>query len=435
MPLHRLHPQPQPNETILTVGLLTRWIKQVLEGQFTRLWVRGEISNFKRQESGHCYFSLKDRDSQLPAVMFRGDNARCLTDLRDGKQVLVLGMLSVYEPRGYYQLIVREVLDEGMGRLQARFEELKRKLAAEGLFDPARKKPLPSLPRRIGFVTSPTGAAVQDFISVLMRRGWQGYLLILPTRVQGAEAAAEIVRRIRQAEELGNLDLLVVGRGGGSMEDLWPFNEEIVARAVASCRIPLISAVGHEIDFTLCDYASDRRVETPTAAAELITSSYLAFIERLRRARQEFTKLTVRRLEDMYQQLDLLREKLLRYSPARELARYRQQVHYLHHRLEAQTAKILETRRTSLQLLKTRWRLVAPDVVLQQRRAHLKQLQQRLFNLGPEAVLRRGYVIVRAGTAIIERASELPSGHPIELEFADGKRSAFTEMGGNSGSP
>lgn len=426
MPPSRLHPQPQPNESILTVGQLTRWIKQVLEGQFTRLWVSGEISNFRRQESGHCYFSLKDRDSQMPAVMFRADNARCLVDLRDGKQILVLGMLSVYEPRGYYQLIVREVLDEGIGRLQARFEQLKKKLAAEGLFDPARKKPLPSLPRRIGFVTSPTGAAIQDFISVLKRRGWKGYLLVLPARVQGAEAAGEIVHRIRQADHLGNLDLLVVGRGGGSLEDLWPFNEETVARAVASCRIPVISAVGHEIDFTLCDFASDQRAETPTAAAELISSSYLALIERLLRAREDLTTTTDRRLQDTAQQLDLLREKLLRHSPSKELARYRQQVQYLQTRMEAQAAKILEAQRTSLRLLKTRFRAVPPDAVLQQHRAHLHQLEQRLRNLSPAAVLHRGFAMVRAGQSIIERASDLPTSGTIELEFADGKRSAFT---------
>ena len=267
-----------------SVSEFTRRVKVLLESGVRPGWVRGEVSNLRAQASGHFYFSLKDAGAQLACVLFRGDAARQGVALRDGVQVVVFGELNVYEVRGQYQLVVRMVVDDGVGRLQKEFEALKRRLADEGLFDAARKQPIPSMPATIGFITSPTGAAVRDFIRILQRRGWCGRLLVLPAKVQGEGAAAEMAEMIAQAARTGVFELLVIGRGGGSLEDLWAFNEELLVRAVAACAVPVISAVGHEIDVTLCDFAADVRAETPSAAAELISSQFLDGVQRAAQA-------------------------------------------------------------------------------------------------------------------------------------------------------
>ena len=267
-----------------SVSVFTRRVKTLLEANFGTSWVSGEVSNVRAQGSGHVYFSLKDAGAQVSAVLFRGDAARQTVKLRDGQQVVVYGEVSVYEARGQYQLIVRVVIEDGVGRLQREFEALKARLAAEGLFEPAAKKAVPPLPACVGFVTSPTGAAVQDFIKIMSRRGWRGRVVVLPAKVQGEGAAAELAAMLALAEGLGIFDLLVIGRGGGSLEDLWAFNEEVLVRAVAACTVPIISAVGHEIDFTLCDFAADVRAETPSAAAELISSKFVEAAERAERA-------------------------------------------------------------------------------------------------------------------------------------------------------
>jgi len=244
---------------IQTVTEFTRRVKEVLKGGLPPGWVRGEVSNLRAQASGHVYFSLKDAGAQLACVLFRGDAQRQSVALRDGLQVLAYGEVDVYEARGQYQFITRALIEHGAGRLQQELEQLKQRLATEGLFAAERKQPLPLLPRTIGFITSPTGAAVQDFIRILQRRGWTGRLVVLPAKVQGEGAAAELVAMLHTAEALGIFDLLVIGRGGGSIEDLWAFNEEPLVRAVAACAVPIISAVGHEIDYTLCDFAADVR--------------------------------------------------------------------------------------------------------------------------------------------------------------------------------
>ncbi|MGE9295989.1 MAG: exodeoxyribonuclease VII large subunit, partial [Puniceicoccales bacterium] len=279
---------PLPDDTAITVGEFTRRVKTLLETHLKPCWIRGEVSNLRRQASGHVYFTLKDDKSQLSCVLFRGDAARQTVNLRDGLAVMVFGEVSVYEPRGTHQLICRMVQEEGMGRLQERFEKLKAKLDAEGLFAPERKRPIPAWPGTVAVITSPSGAAIKDFVSVLQRRDWRGRLLLVPAKVQGEGAALEIVDALKQVLTHGQAELIVVMRGGGSLEDLWCFNEEIVARAVAGSPVPVISAVGHEIDFTLSDFAADKRAETPTAAAELISSLLLELRERERSARETF---------------------------------------------------------------------------------------------------------------------------------------------------
>ncbi|MFM8337525.1 MAG: exodeoxyribonuclease VII large subunit, partial [Opitutaceae bacterium] len=316
-----------------SVTEFTRRVKELLEGGIGSVWVRGEVSNLRVQASGHAYFSLKDSGAQLKAVLFRGNAARQTVRLRDGLQVVVFGEASVYEARGEYQLIVRVVVDDGVGRLQREFEALKARLAAEGLFEAERKKPLPAMPRVVGFVTSPTGAAVQDFLRILTRRGWRGRVVVLPAKVQGEGAAAEIAAMIGLAEKTGLFDLLVIGRGGGSLEDLWAFNEEPLVRAVAACRIPTISAVGHEIDFTLCDFAADRRAETPSAAAELITSEFVGALERAGRAAEGMTAAADAALERAHARVDHARSRLRLLTPSAQVERGFQRVDDLAGRL------------------------------------------------------------------------------------------------------
>ncbi|MEO0510746.1 MAG: exodeoxyribonuclease VII large subunit [Verrucomicrobiota bacterium] len=272
--------RPAPGQ-VLDVSALTRLIKRQLEGPFSQTWVQGEISNLRRQSSGHVYFSLKDSGSQLPCVLFARDAARQSFELDDGMEVLLLGDLSVYEPHGRYQLITKIAIRSGEGRLQLEYERLKRKLAMEGLFDADRKEALPSLPLRIAVITSPTGAAIRDFLRILKRREYGGEVIIFPARVQGNGAAEEVAAMLEHANASPDFDLVVLTRGGGSIEDLWAFNEETLARSVAESRLPVISAIGHEIDHVLTDFAADKRAETPSGAAELISSLYLDARQRL----------------------------------------------------------------------------------------------------------------------------------------------------------
>jgi exodeoxyribonuclease VII large subunit len=265
--------------SIFTVSDLTQAIKDALEGEFTDVWVEGEISNLKTAASGHCYFTLKDRDAQLRAVLFR--NSARLLRLRpiDGLRITARGRLTVYEQRGEYQIIVDHMEPAGFGALQLAFEQLKQRLAKEGLFETARKRPIPALPQRIGLITSPSGAVIADMISVLQRRFENIHLLLYPVRVQGEGSAEQIVQALQyfslpaHRQVRGEVDVIILARGGGSLEDLWAFNEEIVARAIVASRIPVISAVGHETDFTIADFVADRRAPTPSAAAELVIES------------------------------------------------------------------------------------------------------------------------------------------------------------------
>lgn len=269
----------------LQVSQLTQYVKDALEQGFPPFWLTGEISNFKRASSGHLYFSLKDGQSQIRVNMWRSSAARVTFPLRDGMEVLVFGQLSVYAPRGEYSFVVRQVEELGVGRLQAEFERLKAKLQSEGLFDAQFKQPLPFLPRKIGVVTSPTGAAVRDILRVLRKRFEGVHILIAPARVQGQGAAEEIAGAIHFLDQFGACDVLIVGRGGGSIEDLWCFNEEVVARAIFAARTPIIAAVGHETDFTIADFVADMRAATPSNAAEIAIRSqaeYAKMVESLR---------------------------------------------------------------------------------------------------------------------------------------------------------
>src|SRR5215210_3084495 len=274
---------PKPRRRVLSVSELTTEIRGLLEGQLGEMWVEGEISNCRLWNTGHMYFTLKDEAAQIRAVMFRGTLRYLRFKPEDGLHVIARGRLSVYEPKGEYQLVCEHMEPHGLGALQLAFDQLKKKLHAEGLFDSARKRPLPALPRRIGIVTSLDGAALRDIIKVLRRRHPNAHLVIRPARVQGEGAAAEITRALRAIGKVPGVDVVIVGRGGGSVEDLWAFNEEMVARAIAACPVPVISAVGHEVDVTIADFVADLRAPTPSAAAEMVVSAKDDFCSRIDR--------------------------------------------------------------------------------------------------------------------------------------------------------
>ncbi len=415
-------------ERVETVTEFTRRVKSLLEDGIAPCWVRGEVSNLRAQASGHVYFTLKDAAAQLACVMFRGDALRQSAQLRGGLQVLLFGAVGVYEARGQYQLVVRAVIDQGAGKLQQEFEKLKQRRAAEGLFAPENKLPLPVLPRTVGFVTSPTGAALQDFIRILARRGWTGRLVVLPARVQGEGAAEEMIAMLRTAEEAGIFDLLVIGRGGGSIEDLWAFNEEPLVRAVAACRIPIISAVGHEIDFTLCDFAADVRAETPSGAAELISSSYVAVAERLAATRGSLRAALEDAVARSRDKLDHARSRLRLLSPAAVIEQHSLRLDDLANRLGAALRHGAQARREQLSGIRARLAAASPEKRVQSESQRLLALWKRLESASPQSVLKRGYAIVRdeAGRPVA-RAKGTKPGQRLVSEFHDGKLNVRVE--------
>ena len=405
-----------------SVSEFTRRVKTLLETGIRPGWVRGEVSNLRAQASGHFYFSLKDAGAQLGAVLFRGDALRQTVKLRDGLQVVVYGEVSVYEARGQYQLIVRLVVDDGVGRLQREFEALKARLAAEGLFAPERKKPIPRMPLTVGFITSPTGAAVQDFARIVLRRKWCGRVIVLPAKVQGEGAAAEMVAMLRLAEKLALFDLLVIGRGGGSLEDLWAFNEEALVRAVAACPVPVISAVGHEIDFTLCDFAADLRAETPSAAAELITSHFVGCGERVRQAQDALEALATAALRAATSELDHVRSRLRLLTPAAQIEQGYLRLDDLANRLGSALRHSTQARRQQLGELRAAFERHSPERRVQEQSQRLLSLWKRLQAASPASVLHRGFVIMRdeSGRPVTRRAA-IPEGARLKAQFADGE--------------
>jgi exodeoxyribonuclease VII large subunit len=396
-------------------------VKTVLESGVRPGWVRGEVTNLRAQASGHVYFALKDAGAQLSAVMFRGDAARQTVKLREGVQVVVYGEVSVYEARGQYQLIVRVVIEDGVGKLQREFEALKARLAAEGLFAAERKRAIPAMPACVGFVTSPTGAAVQDFLRILRRRGWRGRVVVLPAKVQGEGAAAEMAAMLALAQELGIFDVIVIGRGGGSLEDLWAFNEEVLVRAVVACAVPVIAAVGHEIDFTLCDFAADVRAETPSAAAELISSEFVACAERTEQADEAMRTLLESAVARAGERLDHARSRLRLLSPGGQIEQGFLRLDDFSNRLGAALRSSVQTHRQHLAEARARLAHATPQTRVEQESQRLLSLWKRLQAASPASVLHRGFVIMRdeAGTPVARRDA-VRAGQALTAEFADG---------------
>jgi exodeoxyribonuclease VII large subunit len=442
---------PAPDDNILTVGELTRRVKESLETEFPSLWVRGEISGFKRADSGHLYFALKEgRDALIDCVMWRASAGRLGFEPRDGAEVEAFGGITVYEPRGRYQLVARELRPAGLGALLLALEELKRRLQAEGLFDAARKRPLPKYPARIGLVTSPVGAAVRDMVKVLGTR-WPGVGIVLaPVRVQGAGAADEIAAAIARFNRLAGVDVLIVGRGGGSLEDLWAFNEEPVVRAIAASRIPVISAVGHEVDWTLADLVADVRAATPSNAAELAVrdrrevARHLGVLrEHARRAIVESIETRRRRLRTLVDQYGFRRQR-------DALGPLRQRIDELGERILNATQSALRDARRRLEAAAQRYGLREWPRELRGRREHIDGTRARLNEamvravegrrgrldgyghrlraLSPRMVLERGFCIARRPDGSLVRAAmSLAAGEVLSLEFARGEADARVE--------
>jgi len=436
---------PGGTRKIWTVSELNRAAGELLEEAFPRVWVEGEISNWKVYGSGHAYFSLKDDGGQIAAVLFRAAAKNFRFEPRDGLAALAAGRVSLYGQRGQYQLIVDELEPRGKGALQLAFEQLKEKLQKEGLFDAARKRPLPALPRTVGVVTSPTGAVIRDIITVLGRRFANVRVLLNPVRVQGEGAGAEIAAAIAELAGRGDVDVLIVGRGGGSMEDLWAFNEEVVARAIAACPVPVISAVGHETDFTIADFVADLRAPTPSAAAELVVQSKdaltagvttlgrqmrVAFAARLQRARHRLDSLAVhrmisdgrRRLRDLAQEVDGLEGALQRAGAEKSAVRRRSL-----ERLGDALAHLSPRVRWAVlggRLANAGARLEAAEGrSTTTRRNRVAVLAGTLDALSPLGVLGRGYSICRRlpGLEIVKDAATVPAGGEVEVLLHRGR--------------
>jgi exodeoxyribonuclease VII large subunit len=386
----------QQTSKVLTVTELTRSIRAALETRFRAVWVQGEISNYKLHPSGHQYFTLKDQRAQIGCVIWRDTIAPPRQPLVDGSQVQVYGTVTVFEARGQYQLNVQILQPRGVGLLQAKFEALKRKLEAEGLFAAERKRPLPKFPRRIAIVTSPTGAAIRDMVNVLRRRAPWLQILINPVRVQGTGAAQEIAVAIRELalpnEAFAPLDLIVVTRGGGSIEDLWEFNEEIVARAIFHSAVPIVSAVGHEIDFTISDFVADLRAPTPSAAAELIVPETIDLQRRIDGCTRALSRQMLTRVREAQQRLDHARETLQRCL-AHKLDGYKRNLAHVTRALQARSpAREIMVRRNRFTDLHRRL-VASPARLLENARHRFERIEGILRVLGPDATLRRGYSI------------------------------------------
>lgn len=445
----------EADDRVESVSEFTRRVKTLLERGLKPGWVRGEVSNLRAQSSGHVYFLLKDAGAQLSAVMFRGDAARQTVRLRDGMQIVVFGEVSVYEARGQYQMIVRAVIEDGEGRLRREFEALKQRLADEGLFAAERKRAIPEMPATVGFVTSPTGAAVQDFLRILKRRDWRGRVVVLPAKVQGEGAAEEIAQMLELAAGLradahGELagrargattdageagagakplfDLLVIGRGGGSLEDLWAFNEERLVRAVAACAVPVISAVGHEIDFTLCDFAADVRAETPSAAAELISSHFVRSAERAAQAEEALTALVDTAVAEAKARVDHARSRLRLLSPAAQVEQGFLRVDELAGRLAGALRENVQTRRHRLAEARALLARRSPEFRVQLESHRLLALWKRLQAASPASVLQRGFVIMRDEQGRpVGKKKGLRVGQKLNAEFGDGTQGMRVE--------
>jgi len=455
---------PQPagsTRQVHTVSQVTTSIRRLLESQIGRVWVSGEVTNLRAQSSGHLYFTLKDAGAQISCVLFRGEAPATRQHVKDGQMLVLGGEITVYEPRGQYQLKVSSVELHGLGALQQAFEELKRRLLAEGLFAQERKRPIPRLAQRIGIVTSPTGAAFQDVLQVIQRRQPALEIVLAPSRVQGQGAAQEICEGIRALNQLHasgrrTLDLILITRGGGSLEDLWAFNEEAVARAVYASALPVISAVGHEIDVTISDWVADLRAATPTAAAEIITEGAFSSRQFIQRAGERLQFLAHQCLEREATRLDHVTHRLMRCSPTRWLETQSQRLDDLSNSLARAAQAWITLRESSCESIVRRLSGLKPSRVLQERRREWMELTRRLATaaraqmptarsrytlatqrlelLSPSHVLRRGYSITRDASTgeILRSRSQLTPGRRIVTRVSDGEAASQVENPGNN---
>lgn len=435
-------PSSSPSRDVLSVSQLNRRAKMLLETQLPLLWIEGEISNLSQPSSGHWYFTLKDAGAQVRCAMFKGRNSRVRFAAQHGQQVLVRAKVSLYEGRGDYQLIVEHMEEAGLGALQRAYDALKHSLEEEGLFASGHKKPLPTLPKRVALVTSPTGAAVQDMVSVFARRYPLIDLVVLPVAVQGADAPAQIARAINMACRMRNIEAIIVGRGGGSLEDLWAFNEEIVARAIFASKVPLVSAVGHETDFTIADFVADYRAPTPSAAAELLSPDGEEILRALEGHEILLEEALWRKLDASRQKLEHLRARLR--HPGDRLNGWAQQLDNLEIRLTRAIKSQLHEHHHQVRQLSLRQSQFHPQEKLQQLQQRLNYLQQRLHHesginlqtqkqrltkacalldsVSPLRTLNRGYAMVTdSQNSVLTNTKNVATGDTIQAQLASGK--------------
>jgi len=385
---------------IFTVTEITKYLKDILaqDPLVNNIWISGEISNFHHHSSGHMYFTLKDQNSAISAIMFKGYNSQLKFQLEDGLKVIAHGYISIYEPRGTYQFYIDFMEPAGKGALYLAFEQLKEKLEKEGLFDPVHKNKIPLLPKKIGIVTSPTGAAIRDILSVIQRRFPNISLLIVPTLVQGEMASEQLVKGIEYLNSRGDIDLIILSRGGGSIEDLWPFNEENLARAIYNSSVPVISGIGHETDFTIADFVADLRAPTPSAAAELAISSRLELEKRIENSRERLSYAIGNKIREYRKRLEGLMERRVFARPEELFSKEIQQLDDLSRRLEWSMEKELNSRKEEFQFL-----------------------NGKLESLSPLKTLARGYSISSLQGKIIDSIDEVEIGQEIQIRVKDGQ--------------
>ncbi|WP_305459126.1 exodeoxyribonuclease VII large subunit [Photobacterium leiognathi] len=437
-------PQSQTNSRIYTVSSLNAQVRLILENEMGVVWLIGELSNFSMPVSGHWYFTLKDSRAQVKCAMFKGSNRHVTFKPGNGNQVLVKARLSLYEPRGDYQLIIESMQPEGDGRLQQQFEQLKMSLAAEGLFAQSLKKSLPEQPKRVGIITSKTGAALHDILHVLQRRDPSLPIVIYPTMVQGEGAAISIAQAIGRANARQECDVLIVGRGGGSLEDLWAFNEEIVARTIAASQIPVVSAVGHEVDVTIADFVADVRAPTPSAAAELISRDMTHQTQLLDRKRQQLRHAITAYLSQSLRQTTQLQHRLERQHPQLRLNLQQQHLDEISQRLTQAMARKLQKHQQHIEHNNYKLSLYSPASLVRNAQRNLERSEQRLYDaldrkqlnarhklavaaekletVSPLATLARGYSITRNEQGdVIRKASQVKTGDTLITTVTDGE--------------
>lgn len=425
------------DSVVYNVEQLNVHIRQILENQLGAIWLQAEISNFKPHSSGHFYFSLKDSKAQISAIMFRGHNSKLKFKPHDGLEVIVRGRITVYEPRGTYQIVCESMEPVGAGALQKQFEQLKEKLKLEGLFEAARKRAIPPYPKHIAVVTSPTGAAIQDILNIMRRRARNVEITVVPALVQGAGAAPSLCEAFTKAQKLP-VDVIIIGRGGGSMEDLWAFNDEKLARLIAASDVPVISAVGHEVDFTICDFVADLRAPTPSAAAELVSKNSVEVAQRLTQL-ENALKLSIQKILKYKFQILVLNSKRL-VDPKKKLQDYFFRNDELYSRLEQAVKMQILHLKKDVQILEKK--LVPPNEVIEKmrtrmERARLRLVQQMQARIGvkwkavervnglldgmsPLRVVDRGYSIATAKQVVIKSIKAVKKGDQVDIKVTDG---------------
>ena len=409
------------NDKYITVTQLTKYIKYKIDNDanLNEVFLKGEISNFKAHSRGHYYFTLKDEGSRINAIMFASATKGIKFIPQDGMKVLVTGKISVFEANGGYQIYVNDMLEDGVGNLYIAFEQLKKKLEMEGLFDPSIKKKIPKIPNRVGVVTAPTGAAIKDIISTIKRRWPLVEILLFPSLVQGENAAVDIVKQIKRAENY-NLDTLIVGRGGGSIEDLWPFNEEIVARAIYECQIPVISAVGHEIDFTISDFVADLRAPTPTGAAELAVPAISDVSNYLNQLKIRLNKSMQNKITIQKQKLNKITSRYIFTNPISIYQTKEMLFDSLIDRLKYSTVNLVTKKEKKYLELKNSYIFKTPYQLIDKKANKYLQIVSKLETLSPLETIKRGYTMTKINNKVVTSSKNIKKGDHLQIDFSDG---------------